>query len=366
MIGDVAMFLRAKRTICSLKRCYLMQRQLLGLGLVHLLAGAMVIWVMITVCMTSTLQAKTKKNFSSKLLCEVVRVGCVKKTSKARSSKRSTPKSTTKRPKVEAASVPKRKATSTARPSKVEPRVARASTYVVPKPQRRPSNFPSSGVSSLESAAGPQPRIPLVSQPKFESPSSLIRAIPFPADETCKTELGKQGVDFSVPDHVEGTGQCHVADPVQLKSLHTSVGKVELPGRPLLNCRFARQFTVWLSDIAAPAIAALGEAKVSSLSTGPGYECRGRNGDASAKISEHAFGNAIDIDGITLTNKKRIEISDVADKEDSDYRMLMALRMSACGYFTTVLGPGANAAHASHYHFDLGVHGKSGKYRICE
>ena len=44
----------------------------------------------------------------------------------------------------------------------------------------------------------------------------------------------------------------------------------------------------------------------------------------------------------------------------------MALRISACGYFTTVLGPGANAAHAEHYHFDLGLHGKSGNYRICE
>jgi hypothetical protein len=42
------------------------------------------------------------------------------------------------------------------------------------------------------------------------------------------------------------------------------------------------------------------------------------------------------------------------------------LRTSACGYFTTVLGPGADAAHASHYHFDLGVHGKSGNYRICK
>jgi Extensin-like protein C-terminus len=31
-----------------------------------------------------------------------------------------------------------------------------------------------------------------------------------------------------------------------------------------------------------------------------------------------------------------------------------------------VLGPGANTAHANHYHLDLGVHGTSGNYRICE
>jgi hypothetical protein len=45
---------------------------------------------------------------------------------------------------------------------------------------------------------------------------------------------------------------------------------------------------------------------------------------------------------------------------------LSGLRTSACGYFTTVLGPGSNAAHKNHLHFDLGQHGKSGKYRICE
>jgi hypothetical protein len=31
-----------------------------------------------------------------------------------------------------------------------------------------------------------------------------------------------------------------------------------------------------------------------------------------------------------------------------------------------VLGPGSNAAHESHFHFDLGKHGNSGNYRICE
>jgi hypothetical protein len=44
----------------------------------------------------------------------------------------------------------------------------------------------------------------------------------------------------------------------------------------------------------------------------------------------------------------------------------MAFRTAACGYFTTVLGPGANAAHASHFHFDLAMRGKNGDHRICE
>jgi hypothetical protein len=105
---------------------------------------------------------------------------------------------------------------------------------------------------------------------------------------------------------------------------------------------------------------------LAAVATGPGYECRGRNGDGTAKISEQAFGNAIDIVSFRLASKESIPVSHVTKTGNVESRWLMALRVSACGYFTTVLGPGSNAAHAEHYHLDLGVHGKSGKYKICE
>jgi hypothetical protein len=67
-----------------------------------------------------------------------------------------------------------------------------------------------------------------------------------------------------------------------------------------------------------------------------------------------------------LADKRQIGVAAVADESNPDHRLLMALQLTACGYFTTVLGPGANAAHANHYHLDLGVHGNSGNYRICD
>ena len=156
------------------------------------------------------------------------------------------------------------------------------------------------------------------------------------------------------------------SDPVQLTSIATLLGPIELPGKPILRCTFALQFSTWVSSIAAPVVAGLSETKLEAISTDPGFQCRNRNGDASGKISEHAFGNAIDIDGLVLSNGKRIEISDAGITDNPDLPLLAALRTSACGYFTTVLGPGSNAAHESHFHFDLGKHGKSGDYRICE
>jgi hypothetical protein len=299
-------------------------------------------------------EAAQRKNFSSEFLCAAIKLGCAKKRARS-STKKHAISQTTNQTSLKAVSK------STGKPKTMTAPVQPSGGKLVMKPRPKPvvvqhdnSELALAEIQHELSTAKLAARNP----PTVRTPADDIMR--------CRVDLLKLGVVFSVPEHVEGTGECTVLDPVQLKGVETSLGRVELPGHPTLNCAFARQFAVWLSDIAVPATAALGEAKLSSLSTGPGYQCRGRNGDTSAKISEHAFGNAIDIDGITLTNSKRIEIPDVLDKQAPDRRMLMALRTSACGYFTTVLGPGSNAAHASHFHFDLGAHGKSANYRICE
>ena len=36
------------------------------------------------------------------------------------------------------------------------------------------------------------------------------------------------------------------------------------------------------------------------------------------------------------------------------------------GWFTTILGPGTDAAHATHWHLDIMKHGSSEYYRICQ
>ncbi len=173
-------------------------------------------------------------------------------------------------------------------------------------------------------------------------------------------------MDFTIPTVNVDTGQCHVQNPVNLHSIKAQQNLVKLPEGPLLNCKFALQFSKWLSESGAPILAAQMGTPLEKISTGPGFECRGRNGDSSAKISEHGFGNAIDITTLRMHGGKIINVLDAIDPNAESYAILHGLRASACGYFTTVLGPGTNAAHEKHFHFDLGVHGKSENYRICE
>lgn len=180
----------------------------------------------------------------------------------------------------------------------------------------------------------------------------------------CLADLTKLGVTFT--QSKASFAPCSIDNPVELESIKTDNDTVTFNGKPTFKCTFALKFSQWVADVAIPVVRDQEDKALTALSTGPGVECRNRNGDTTAKISEHASGNAVDIDQIVLADKSRIAISQVANTNDPHYRMLMALRTSACGYFTTVLGPGSNAAHASHYHLDLGVHGKSGNYRICE
>ena len=305
--------------------------------------------------------AGTKKATS---LCNFIKIACAKKPARSKTARKATSKRSAtasqkhkaKQQKAVTSTSPKPKIQKSA---KSAPVIVAALPHPVTKPRRKPTTAAQVAVSSnydqKQSALVAVPRLPL----------PLPDREPLPGAGDCRAELLQRGVEFAIPDHVEATGQCAVADPVLVKSVAAPGGRVKLPEEPLMNCAFARKFTAWLSDIAAPVIGEMAPARLESLSTGPGYECRNRNGDSSGKISEHAFGNAIDISGITLANRIRIEIPDVADPSAVHHRLLMALRLSACGYFTTVLGPGFNAAHASHYHFDLGQHGKSGNYRIC-
>jgi hypothetical protein len=176
--------------------------------------------------------------------------------------------------------------------------------------------------------------------------------------ESCFQKLRAIGAKFTIAAATVDYGKCSVQNPVTLRSVTIKGNTIDLPEAPLLNCRFAVQFSRWLSESGAPILAAQMNSPVERISTGPGFECRGRNGDGTAKVSEHGYGNAVDISTFRLRNGKTLNVADST--------LLPGVRASACGYFTTVLGPGTNAAHAAHFHFDMGAHGKSGNYRICQ
>ncbi len=86
-----------------------------------------------------------------------------------------------------------------------------------------------------------------------------------------------------------------------------------------------------------------------SVSHASAYVCRPRNG--TRKLSEHAFGNALDIASFTLSDGTMVAVELRPDEKPAIF--LGKLRKAACGPFKTVLGPGSDPDHALHFHLDL-------------
>lgn len=160
----------------------------------------------------------------------------------------------------------------------------------------------------------------------------------------------------------QGDGDCAVPDPVRLMRLSPEIA---LPAEPVLQCDTARALALWADRALKPAAAALpGAPRLTQLETGPGHVCRDRvgTGKDDPKPSEHSTGSAIDIARFVFDDGTAIDI----EPREGDLEMAFqrSVRASACLYFTTVLGPGANAAHDDHLHLDLAR--RNGDWRLCQ
>ena len=80
-------------------------------------------------------------------------------------------------------------------------------------------------------------------------------------------------------------------------------------------------------------------------------------------MSEHGSANAVDIGLFQRVSGAKIK---VGGTEEPGLSFMNEARSGACGPFTTVLGPGADASHAEHFHFDLAKRGRNKRTTFCQ
>ncbi|TIW04795.1 MAG: extensin family protein [Mesorhizobium sp.] len=178
--------------------------------------------------------------------------------------------------------------------------------------------------------------------------SADVPADKMPAEETaCRERLKALGVEFEEhkAEHDVQIG-CSIPYPIVLKTLGKSIGIS--PGTEL-NCPMAEAAARFMADVVQPMAKAELGADLKAVNQASAFVCRPRNG--TRKLSEHAFGNALDIASFTLSDGSKIEVGPAPPEKDAKF--LDAVRKAACGPFKTVLGPGADADHALHFHLDL-------------
>ena len=166
---------------------------------------------------------------------------------------------------------------------------------------------------------------------------------------------------------IDGPGICGLTQPLMVGAL--AEDRVQLDTVATLDCPMVAALNQWVAEVVQPDAQTRFGSQVTQIDTMGSYSCRAMNGGSGSHISEHAFGNAIDIAGFRLADGRKITVvHDWTRGDDQSQAFLRDVHAGACNTFTTVLGPGYNAFHYNHIHVDLAMHGGSshGMKRYCK
>ena len=238
-------------------------------------------------------------------------------------------------------------------PSIAKPGTAEATTVLAPLPRRRPQPE-----SAIPFAPAPLP-------PGYSSaaiavlppPVSMLPPSP-PAGSACAAVLARLGIEAVTLAPIR-EGACGISKPVAIAAL--GGGTTDLTVKAITECALAEKLANWLKDTVQPQARSSFGGAVTGLRIAASYHCRTRNGVKGAKLSEHGLGNAIDISAFRIDGRDWIEVGGAHRRAESQF--LTTIRAAACGPFTTVLGPGSDAHHSDHFHFDLAARNKGGRSR---
>ena len=167
----------------------------------------------------------------------------------------------------------------------------------------------------------------------------------------------------SLAREIDGPGPCGMQQPFRVTRLGN--GAVALKQRVTLACPALAEAEAWLADTIQPAANLYFGVAVAEINAGS-YACRGRNNRVGAKLSEHSFGNALDIMSFTLADGHVITVKGGWRGSEAEQAFLREVFVGACARFSTVLGPGSDMFHYDHIHVDLARHDPRGLRRVCK
>ncbi|WP_454746583.1 extensin family protein [Ciceribacter selenitireducens] len=200
---------------------------------------------------------------------------------------------------------------------------------------------------------GLQPAKPAAIRVAPEDPEQLA---------ACQAELKTLGAVFETAAPIDDGEGCGMSNPVVVREI---LPGIKLAPEATFRCETALQLAHMTRETIIPAarIALADKGELKAIQQASAYVCRNRNSAATGKISEHAYGNAIDIAGLEF-DKGSVPMV-IAAQDDGTFPAAFqrSLNAAACLYFTTVLSPGSDDAHKDHLHLDV-IERKSG-YRFC-
>jgi hypothetical protein len=245
------------------------------------------------------------------------------------------------------------------------------SPYGAPPPQTyappRPQTYSSPPPQTYSQPPVATPGQPQYGAPQLGAPLSLrAPGIPEPIEQDIDAP---PDVSSYPPNYAPGSPASELAPlpplgPPRDPLVTASAGPVEVKPPATLACPIVSALDQWISAAVQPAAQHWFRQSVVEIKQISAYSCRGMNGDPNAHISEHAFGNALDIAEFTLADGHKVSVQYGWHGTPEEQGFLHDVQSAACDQFTTVLAPGANVYHYNHIHVDLMRHYNS--RHICE
>jgi hypothetical protein len=213
---------------------------------------------------------------------------------------------------------------------------------------------------------------PAPPQPYGAAPGAPPRALPAPSyppqSYPQPTYPSRPYPPPNYPQRAEpappGAGEYVPLGPQRSPMVTGTVGPVGVKPPATLACPIVSALDQWISAAVQPAALRWFRQPVVEIKQISAYSCRGMNGDPNAHISEHAFGNALDVAEFVLADGHRITVQYGWHGAPEEQGFLHDVQLAACREFSTVLAPGANVYHYNHIHVDLMR--RSSGHRICQ
>lgn len=161
---------------------------------------------------------------------------------------------------------------------------------------------------------------------------------------------------------INDRGACGVDKPLKVKAL--ADGTISIGPIATIGCPMTVALEGWVQTAVQPAAMAWFSMPVTEIKQISAYYCRTRNSEKGAPLSEHAFGNALDIAGFTLIDGREITVLKGWKGSEDERGFLREVFAHGCRQFKTALGPGVKY-HGDHFHFDLAHHNDGGTSRYC-
>lgn len=161
---------------------------------------------------------------------------------------------------------------------------------------------------------------------------------------------------------IDEHGACGVFRPLKVSAM--AGGRVSIGPTATLNCPMTAAVERWLNEAVQPAALAWFGVPVVEIRQISSYYCRPRNNEAGEKLSEHSYGNALDVAAFRFADGRTVTVKTDWDGDPYAQGFLRETIAAACSRFKTVLGPGVKY-HGDHFHLDLARHNEAGTSHYC-